>query len=92
MVQEYELVDVAADNESETSEITTGEESESFDEENTSIIRAKWMFDGAKTIDECIEKCLKYIEYLKDLKYEGWELESEVNDDYGHIRRRLLTQ
>lgn len=91
MVQEYELLDVV-ENETDNSEVTTEEGSQLFDEENTSIIRAKWMFDGAKTIDECIEKCLKYIEFLKDLKYEGWELECEVNDDYGHIRRRLLTQ
>lgn len=37
-----------SDNDNETNYI--------YDFENTDTIRAKWMFDGCKTIDEIIEK------------------------------------
>lgn len=64
------------------------EEDDYFDDENSSIIRAKWIFDGARTLDEVIE-CLKQeIEHIKKLKEDGWELIREVNDDYGFIKKK----
>lgn len=69
------------------SEITTDEE-EQWDEENEDIIRAKWIFDGAKTLDEVIDRLKDQIEVIKKLKEDGWELIDEVADDYGIIRKK----
>lgn len=64
-----------------------GEEYEEYDFENEICLRAKWMFDGAGTIDECIELCKAQIKYLQELKDEGWELTDSVHDDYGYLRK-----
>jgi hypothetical protein len=50
-------------------------------------LRAKWMFDGAKTLDGVIERLHNQIKYIEHLKEEGWELIAEVNDDYGPMRQ-----
>jgi hypothetical protein len=51
------------------------------------VIRARWTMDGATTIDEAVEKLDGYIEYLKSLKEEGWELREPVNDDWGFLQK-----
>lgn len=53
----------------------------------TCTIRAKWMLDGATTLDECIDKCNEFIQYIKDLKADGWTLDEGVGDDYGYMSR-----
>lgn len=50
-------------------------------------IRAKWTYDGARTLDEVIDRLHAQIEYIKSLKTEGWELIDEVSDDYGPMRK-----
>jgi hypothetical protein len=64
------------------------ESQEEEDEEDYEIIRAKWMFDGASTLDEVIVKLERHIEYIKSLKEEGYELTNTIDDDYGFIRQR----
>ena len=66
-------------------EIETESEQES---ENYDIIRAKWSFDGCTTLQEVIEKCEILKNHYTKLIEEGWQLESAIEDDYGHIRRR----
>ena len=56
--------------------------------ENTVTIRAKWSYDGAKTIDEIIERLHEQIEHFTQMKAEGWELISEIQDDWGHAKQR----
>lgn len=53
------------------------------EEDDIEYLRAKWMFDGAKTLDEVIQKLRQHIEHIEELKREGWELIGEVQDDYG---------
>ena len=79
----------ASETESDVSSETDSEYDEGSDpdDENHSIIRAKWQMDGATTLDECVTKLLNFIEYIKALKEEGWELQHQVDDDYGFIRR-----
>lgn len=43
----------------------------------------KWM--DLINLDEAIEKMYNFIEYLKQLKVEGWELRDKVEDDYGFL-------
>lgn len=50
-------------------------------------IRAKWTYDGARTLDEVIDRLHAQIEYVKSLQKDGWELIDEVNDDYGPMRK-----
>ena len=38
-------------------------ESEEYDNENNSIIRGKWMMDGAATLEEAIVKLNNFIRY-----------------------------
>jgi hypothetical protein len=64
------------------------ESQEEEDDEDYEIIRAKWMFDGASTLDEVIAKLERHIEYIKSLKEEGYELTNTIDDDYGFIRQR----
>lgn len=61
----------------------TEPETQSEPEDDIQYLRAKWMFDGAKTLDEVIEKLKDQIEYIKKLKEDGWELTDAVSDDYG---------
>jgi len=51
-------------------------------------IRAKWAMDGARTVDEAIIKLYNYIDYLRRLKEDGWELSDAVEDDYGTLEKR----
>lgn len=58
-----------------------------WDDENNMVLRSKWVLDGAKSIDECIEKYQNFITFLHHLKSEGWELTNTIDDDYGFLRR-----
>lgn len=80
------------DDEYESGEEEYAEDEESdWDDENHSIIRAKWVIDGAKNLDEVIEKYLEEIEFIKRLKADGWELTDAVDDDYGYMKRTPTT-
>lgn len=57
------------------------------EEDDSEIIRAKWLFDGCGTMDEIITRLEDQIEYIKKLKNDGWELIQPVNDDYGFMRQ-----
>ena len=63
------------------------DENESYDSEDNVPIRAKWQMDGATTLDEAIGKLQNFIEHIKSLKNDGWELVDPINDDWGFIRR-----
>lgn len=63
------------------------DEEDEWDPENDFTLRAKWMLDGAKTIEECVDKCKGFIEWLWDMKKEGWELIDAVSDDYGFMKK-----
>ena len=75
------------DDESDDEEFHGSDENQIPDEEEEDqiIIRAKWTMDGAETIDECIQKLNTYIEYLKSLKEDGWDLREAVDDDWGFL-------
>lgn len=45
-------------------------------------VRAKWSFDGATSIEEMAEMLERKAEALREDKDDGWELESEVQNDY----------
>lgn len=47
------------------------------------IIRAKWAFDGAKTLEEAAQMLEKYAAGLRKAAEDGWELTGEIYDDYG---------
>ena len=65
------------------------EENESYDSEDNVPIRAKSQMDGAKTLDEAIVKLQNFIEHMKTLKSDGWELVDPIDDDWGFIRRTV---
>ena len=64
------------------------ERSEASDESDGSrdvTLRAKWQMDGARTLDEAVEKLLGFVEHIKALRDEGWRLRTPINDDYGFL-------
>ena len=51
------------------------------------LIRAKWTFDGAKTLAEAAQRLRDYADDLEGLAELGFELRDEIVDDYGFIGR-----
>ena len=62
------------------------EEDEVIDEPE--IIRAKWVMDGAKTLQEAAEMLRYESGRLLELAEQGWELIQPVEDDYGFIEKK----
>jgi hypothetical protein len=50
-------------------------------------IRAKWMLDGATTLEEAALLTEEAAKALRALAAAGWELAEPVEDDYGFLRR-----
>lgn len=48
------------------------------------VIKAKWILDGASTLEEVAEMARLYAEYVETLIAQGYELRSPVVDDYGY--------
>ena len=48
-------------------------------------IRAKLTIDGAKTLSEAAQMLKDYADWLLEQERKGWQLVSEVEDDYGTI-------
>jgi hypothetical protein len=63
-------------------------EEDENDERDEYILRAKWTIDGAATLDEVVDKLHAFIDHVKSLKEQGWELTRVVDDDYGFLRLR----
>jgi hypothetical protein len=63
------------------------EESDYWDDENSTIVRGKWMFDGCKSIAEMVEALKKQITFLEGMKADGWEVREEIDDDYAFLHR-----
>ena len=61
---------------------------EEYDPEEDTIVRAKWMMDGAKTLAEARECLQAGISWLQSLEDDGWELISEINDDWGFCHKK----
>lgn len=59
------------------------------DESTTQVLRGKWMFDGAKTLEEVITRLEEQIDTIKELKKDGWELIGPVEDDYGFLKQTV---
>lgn len=53
------------------------------------IERAKWIFDGASTVQEMSSRLRARADQLRELANEGWELREPVQDDYALLQRDL---
>jgi len=53
------------------------------------IERAKWTFDGARTIQEMAFKLRARADLLRELANKGWELREPVHDDHAFLQRDL---
>ena len=51
------------------------------------IVRAKWTMDEAESMEEMAERLEQKAEYVRELQQEGWELETEVQNDYAILVR-----
>ncbi len=64
------------------------DEEHDFDCPNQLLERSKWVADGASTLNEAIAAFEGYVEYLRKLRDEGWELQQEVDNAYLFLGRR----
>lgn len=74
-------------------EPTTEEEHDDWDDwddENTMVVRCKWIADGCATIDAIIDRLMQEAQYYRSLKQQGWEVTSPVEDDYGYLRKNVV--
>ena len=62
------------------------EDHDDFDDEV--IIRAKWIMDDSRTLDEARNQLYKYAEYLEELASEGYELSEPITDNYGFVKKQ----
>jgi hypothetical protein len=49
------------------------------------VEQGEGIYDGATSIDEMIERLEAKIKELRQLKEDGWELESQVEEDMAYI-------
>jgi hypothetical protein len=56
-------------------------------DDKSSILRGKWIYDGSNSIDEMIEALQREIALLEDLKQDGWVLQEKVMDDYAYLMK-----
>ena len=71
---------------SNSDSIAEGSESDWVD--NTETLRAKWMLDGCRTLDEVCQRLQEQIWAFRRMQAAGWELTDEVLDDYGSMEKR----
>lgn len=73
---------------------TNDTEEEEDDDESTGsddfTLRAKWQMDGARTLDEAIDKLQGFIDFIAALRDEGWRLRRPIDDDYGFLTHDKL--
>ena len=60
---------------------------EMVNEERVSI-RAKWIMDGAPTLDACKEALLDFIDYIEGQQKDGYELEGPIANDWGFMVKK----
>jgi hypothetical protein len=58
-----------------------------LNDEEPEIIRAKWMIDGAATLEEAAVLAEGFARELRGLAAGGWQLRAPVEDDYGFLAR-----
>ncbi len=73
-------------------EYSGGEEYDNseLDDDKTSILHGRWIYDGSNSIDEMIEALEKEIALLKDLKEDGWVLQEQVMNDYAILVKKMI--
>ena len=51
----------------------------------TGIMRAKYVYDGCKTIDEMVDSLVEEINMLRSMRDSGVTLREEVDSDYAFL-------
>lgn len=60
-------------------------------DDNSCILRGKWIYDGSETIDDMIAALQREIHLLTELKADGWQVDGVVEDDYAHLCKDVPT-
>lgn len=71
---------------SETDDELSSEDSDDYEnDDKSSVLRGKWLYDGSNNIDEMIEALQREITLLEDLKKDGWTLQEKVMNDHAYL-------
>lgn len=49
------------------------------------VIRGKWIFEGAETLEAAAESARQAADRLQELHDAGWTLQAPIEDDYGFL-------
>jgi hypothetical protein len=58
-----------------------------YDDETNMTLRAKWMLDGCRTLIEVVQRLQEEMEYIIQLRQDGWELTGAIEDDWGFLKK-----
>lgn len=58
------------------------------EEEENSLIRAKWTLDGCDSMDSIINRLGQLRQMYIRLKKDGWEVTQPIFDDYGAMKQK----
>ena len=85
--EDMHVFDIEYDDDDDYESDSESESEFDFEEdfENETLIRAKWIMDGASTLDQAIAQVRGFANYLARLKTEGWVLKGPVDDGYGYL-------
>lgn len=66
-------------------ELTPSEEDALERGQALEYVRGKWLFDGARTLGELVDRLLDQVERLRRLGRMGYRLVEQVRDDHGAL-------
>lgn len=52
---------------------------------DSEVIRAKWVMDGATTLEEAAQQLEAFALELRERHGAGWTLQAPIDDDYGFL-------
>jgi len=84
--QDYEP-DVYADDEVELDDELFADDEESDDDGSDDVVRARWVMDGARTLEQAARKLEAFAQELRELEDSGWQLTAPIENDHGVIRQ-----
>jgi hypothetical protein len=89
---EPEVIDTDIDVEDGLELASLHEALEDDEEDDSEVICAKGIMDGAETLDEAIMMIKEFAIQLSHMKSEGYKLVTDIEDDYGYILKEDCEQ
>ena len=84
--RDSEVSETDSDFDDDSDECETQDDSDGVgNDENSCVLRGKWMYDGSTSLEEMIDALHREIALLEDLQRDGWVLVDTVHDDFAYL-------